>query len=367
MSGSSVRRLLAAVWPLVAEARRARALLALTAVGGCHWAIDFEERVYVECEGSEVACEGNGTVACVDGRWSEPIACAGGASCSDGQCVDGCAGGVCVPAPPEGWEGPFVLYEGPNGMSAPACDPGYPTIIGDFFGELDGGSASCDCSCGPARGIVCSALLPVCYNASCFDPCSAGLNDPTQSLSPFAGCSVTTPYENAVHLGEPLPTNMGSCQPTDAESIPTPAFATAARVCGGAASTSDGCAASALCVPEAGADFARTCVAHSGDLLCLDPFYAVKHLLASGFEDSRSCSPCGCDTPESTCGGTVHFSSDDCNILIDQLPVGACVANPGGGLSINYAVSPSGTCASNGGELIGSVTEQGPITLCCDG
>ncbi len=272
-----------------------------------------------------------------------------------------------MPEPPVGWQGPLVLYEGPNGVPAPACAANHPTQIGDFFGGLDGGTATCGCSCGAATGIVCSASSSACYNSSCLAVCNSALGHTTQSLSPTAGCSQTAAGGSAIHVGNPAPTNMGSCQPQTNNSIPTPTFADAARVCGGAATTTVGCGANELCTPEGGADFARMCIAQSGDLTCLDPFYSVKHLLAAGFTDGRSCSTCGCNPAVSTCGGAIDFSSNSCSILVDAINAGACAASPGAGLFINYNPSPSGTCGATGGMLSGSVTEQGPLTLCCDG
>jgi len=72
------------------RARQSRILFALLAVGGCHSVVGFEDRTFVECAVSVPACEGNGIVTCDGGRWSEPVACEGGATCLEGACLDTC-------------------------------------------------------------------------------------------------------------------------------------------------------------------------------------------------------------------------------------------------------------------------------------
>ncbi len=289
----------------------------------------------------------------------------GGAGAAPPSCG---VGKVCVPQPHVGWQGPLVLYEGPNGTPAPACEAGYPTALGgELLTGLEAGTAVCDCSCGNATNIQCTAANLACYSSDCNAVCLSALGDPTQSLAPGAGCSQTSLAGATVRFGDPQPTNMGSCASASDHVIPEASFATAARVCGGAETSLDGCAENELCSPEASASFALHCVAQSGDATCLDPFYSVKHLLATGVTDTRECSQCGCGPAVSTCDGEVQLSTNSCTILVDSIPAGSCAASPGPGRFINYVPSPSGTCQATGGALSGAATEDGPLTLCCNG
>ena len=53
--------------------------------------------------------------------------------------------------------GPVALFEVGPAEPLPACNlTGWPTALGDYFGELDEGTAVCDCDCAPAEGIGCS-------------------------------------------------------------------------------------------------------------------------------------------------------------------------------------------------------------------
>src|SRR5271154_893965 len=64
----------------------------------------------------------------------------------------------CVPDPPVGWMGPLTLYEGPQGVSVPACSDGYqaaPAYTGNGgFNQAVGAPKCTACSCSPG-GATC--------------------------------------------------------------------------------------------------------------------------------------------------------------------------------------------------------------------
>src|SRR5688572_26880421 len=81
----------------------------------------------------------------------EGTGASGGAGGSGGALLFTCDGGFCV-SPPIGWEGPVVLTT-PGGV----CGAGFDVEL--MAGETDhvGPPVTCDCTCGPAMGSVCTS------------------------------------------------------------------------------------------------------------------------------------------------------------------------------------------------------------------
>src|SRR5438105_3732332 len=85
-----------------------------------------------------------------------------------------CMGGACVPTAPNGWSGPFELYEGMG--PAPACGNAFvanPVYSGqNGFGAAP---ANCSCACGAPTGITCSDVMLTAYNTNACNtnPCAS--------------------------------------------------------------------------------------------------------------------------------------------------------------------------------------------------
>jgi hypothetical protein len=127
------------------------------------------------------------------------------------------------------------------------------------------------------------------------------------------------------------------------------------------------------------ADGFLQCLQQSGVLEC-PPEWPEQHIFYDNgtFEDTRSCSPCGCDKPvgstctteisvysNSTCSGTpllVHYPISSAQWECDNLPVpGAAL----GSKKATPAVYTPGTCEPIGGEPVGDVVPVNPRTYCC--
>ena len=285
----------------------------------------------------------------------------GGADTTDGSSC----GGVCVSEVPETWQGPVVVWEDSIEASIPGCVGAYGTKAGDFFSGIDPGTADCSCTCSEAQGIECTTPVQLCYNsggAQCYSLCV----DPPK-ISPGACTNVTTSSSN-VSVGNPAPTKLGTCTPSENHTLDTPKWETAVRTCGGATTDPVGCDQGEVCAPTVVAPFERLCIVSAGDVECPPGSFTEKSVVFDDFQDNRSCSECSCGTAESQCNGVVDFVNStgggSCNILVASVSAGGCGSHGSAPQAI-YSPNPEGTCPPQGGELSGEVTPTGAATLCC--
>jgi len=294
----------------------------------------------------------------------------GGGAGGDGPVCD--IGSLCVPDPPAGWTGPVALFEGPLAGSLPPCNlTPYGTQLGDYFAELDAGDVVCECSCDGATGIVCSGDATLCYKGSQGD-CIQVCTGTTQSLADGECAATATQGASYVSVRSPIPSDMGACEESFDEDIPTPVWGLEARVCNGSATTPAGCDVGQQCVPLPGDSLDTLCIVRPGEETCPDEVWTVPHVRHATFEDSRECSGCACGTATSMCGGRADFissCSDPLPLLYVDIAAGQC--DPyrinGNPPSVQYGVQPSGSCdpEPGSGEQSGAVTVDGTITLCC--
>jgi len=269
----------------------------------------------------------------------------------------------CVPDTPVGWAGPLGYFSGPSNNAPPACLGDYPNDGGVFNQGFQPGAASCDCTCNAAQGVQCTASATACYANSCIGICNT-----TDLVLPPAQCtSVGFNTEQVAHVSNPAPTNAGSCSANTNNNLPTPSWMTVAKSCDGAVTTTDGCGAGEICAPQVFAPLQQACIAQAGDQACPGAFYSEKHVVFTGFSDTRSCSACGCGAANSSCGGVVNFTSTSCMILLDVVNAGSCGDKNGGNTVTGaiYSPTPSGTCSPTGGTLAGFASATSPVTFCC--
>jgi hypothetical protein len=154
-----------------------------------------------------------------------------------------------------------------------------------------------------------------------------------------------------------------------------PYFLTEARVCH--RHNYDGCADEGdSCVPFAPAGF-RQCLYRIklDDHACPED-YPYKEVYSTGSHDNRDCGACTCDPPVgSVCEGCIATYSDAtcsvmraCHYVSSAGPNCVGIQPPGAALlskqALNVTYTP-GTCEAGGGETIGSVDLDDPLTFCC--
>lgn len=308
------------------------------------------------------------------------------ATISDGG-TSSCSGS-CVPVPPfGGWEGPGLLWLGPEG-TAPACPAQAPVVAYQGHDGLTVPSASCGtCSCSAPSG---SCAPPLSLTASS-KPCSDSSGMPTSFDGPAAWdgtCTAhdcITPDPFCAHpmsvqslTAAPLVMTEQGCTPSIvvAQDSSAPTWTTAALACRGMATTGFGCSdPGQTCVPAAvPPDFAM-CIYHEADVSCPDS-YPLKHLVYAGFDDQRACSPCACSAPVgSACTAALSvFKDGACSVPLLSVPVSSSASAcfdlvpaglPLGSKTLTALAYQAGNCVPTGGEPSGTVEASGPSTFCC--
>jgi hypothetical protein len=119
------------------------------------------------------------------------------------------------------------------------------------------------------------------------------------------------------------------------------------------------------------------CIWRTGDVECPGGSeYSVRTVTYQGFTDTRSCSSCSCGDPVGYCEdpsvrilSTQLFThqaeldtENDCNIVY-----GTQLGNYDVSALLFDAGDPVASCTPSGGDPTGTVTVNGPTTLCCTG
>ncbi len=295
----------------------------------------------------------------------------------------GSCAGDCVPLPPfDGWEGPGLLRLGPDDGTALACPDRAPVIA--YQGHADPvtpdiscGACTCSASsgtCGPPPNLTASSA-----------PCPGGLGSPSAFDGPSGWdgtCTAHDPIDASAMVrsltAAPLAIVEAGCAPSIVPPAQDPSqlsWKTAALACRETTSPGITCHDPALtCAPAATPDF-RMCIFHEGVEPC-PPSYPQQHLVYSGFDDQRSCSPCACGAPAgSSCTATLGvFKDSACGVgllddplssdspsCFDLAPAGQTL----GSKSITKLAYQPGTCTPSGGQPMGSASPSGVSTFCC--
>ncbi|MDC3956695.1 hypothetical protein [Polyangium jinanense] len=129
-----------------------------------------------------------------------------------------------------------------------------------------------------------------------------------------------------------------------------------------------------VCGP-AGDDYS-SCIFREGEHLCPEGWTGERHVLYGVVKDERECSACTCEAPT---GGMCEvlisaWSSQGCSQVAIARPISAGMVAPcddfmpGTQLSgktaelLNYT---KGTCTPSGGQVVGELTLDKPVTVCC--
>ncbi|WP_437761938.1 hypothetical protein WMF27_02040 [Sorangium sp. So ce281] len=296
----------------------------------------------------------------------------GGERCTNGEDDDGdgavdcadddCGGFACV-AVPEGWQGPGLLYQGPEAADV-ACPEGFPERV-DVGGRdpVDTPATCSPCACG-APTVACETPAVTVYTRG-----ACGGADVTLPVQTEDCINIGGDFQAGSYSGEAPGVDSATCAPAGGEAtLPPPRFGIEGLVCA-AASDAGGCEADEACAPrEIDAPFEQgACVWRDGERSCPEGF-GERHVFASSMVDDRGCTRCTCDTGGVRCAATLTlFEQSRCRGPGETVPFnGACVDDPPPAASVSIEVTGSGSCQPRGGAPSGEVEEgDDRITVCC--
>jgi hypothetical protein len=290
--------------------------------------------------------------------------------------------GECVPLPPLGFDGPALLWIGPE-AAAPECPARAPKEVYVGHAGLEASyyeCPSCECkqpTCEFPAGVTAS------NTAMCQGPGFTPLDAP-------AGWGGTCTAAAAVITSDDLrsvsiePVTERPCEPVppdvahDAGPI---GWGTLARACRGEAITTVCNDPGMTCLPSAEPPPPgfRQCIMYlrDGETQC-PADYPERFDFYSSLEDTRNCTPCECtQTAPSQCIARVTaFQDETCTaaaelfstLIAPGMP--ACntfqIPSPElASMSAAWVTYEPGTCKASGGEPVGEVVPIDPRIFCC--
>lgn len=309
---------------------------------------------------------------------------------TDATIIDGgtsSCSGSCVPIPPfDDWQGPGLLWLGPEG-TAPACPAGAPVVAYQGHDGLNTPPAACGtCSCSASAGGCAPPLSFFTSSKPCGD--ASGMTTPFDGPPAWDGsCTANdciSPDPSCVHpmsvqslTSAPLVLSEQGCTPSSAvaQDSTAPSWTTAVLACRGTPTSGLLCSAGQMCVQAAAPPDFALCIYQKSDASCPDS-YPEKHLVYAGFDDQRSCSDCACGAPlGSSCKATLSVFQDGiCSLPFSTATVGssarACfdlvpADPPLGSKTVTALIYEPGSCSPSGGAALGKIEATGPSTFCC--
>jgi len=307
--------------------------------------------------------------------------------CGNGQpgytCDDPCGEcrGQCIPLPPLDFEGPMIVYIGPE-QDAPECPAHAPVNAYEGFGDLRDETyycPPCECSepaCVLPEGVMASDLS-VCPN----DPPGATLT-PLSAPASWDGSCTSPGIVQGSQLGSVTieAVTVRPCEPI-IEVVPDWNFdsvwKTFARACKGQVDNGRCANPGLVCMPtaEPPPPGFRQCIAYikDADPECPDT-YPEKFTFYTGANDTRDCTECDCQQQgQPNCTAWVSlYQGTDCSSAIYSSMVddqSICSDVPGGiqlrSMDASWLVNEPGTCTPSGGVPVGEVVPEGPKVFCC--
>jgi hypothetical protein len=293
-------------------------------------------------------CIDGGPEICDDGVDND---CNGATDCQDTACVT--RGWACVPPLPGGWV--FSALSTTLGCVAGHASQSYVSATGD--------TPTCSCACTVGQPPVCGGAT-IGIQTGTDSSCSAG----SQGYS-TSGCNVLG-ASPAFISGGPVSASGGTCSTQSMDSIP-PVVVESWYACESNGPFGKGCSTAGDVCAWIGAG--SKCVAAAGVQGCPVGYAASSHALGSGYDDTRACTPAcgGCgSTPTASCAdATITFySGSSCNG--GAIPVtldGTCTSTVESALSYRYTATVQSPACGNPTTqtATGSVTLNGPVTVCC--
>lgn len=288
---------------------------------------------------------------------------------SSGEPPLGCTdlGMECVPAPPEGFEGPFAWLEHELVGARPSCPAPFDQPLVEAFSNVSAPAASCMCGCGPFTGANCDAEATLeRYGAAA---CGGGVLatevlDPTPAcnLLPGGGWSGGSLFFDAPAMAG------GGCTPQPDVELDPAVFLTRHLACAGTFADM-GCGLGELCAPAPEDPLApRWCVWQAGDVACPEGPYGERSVLYQDIDDGRGCEPCTCSPPTGPCMDALAVFSPnlDCSMPPGGIAADTCVPTAGLVRSVIYNPgTPAGSCTAAVVMPIGDAAGTDPVTFCC--
>lgn len=333
-----------------------------------------------------------GTEDCTDGVDNDGN---GKVDCADPGCT---AGYSCHNPVPAGWTGHYALADG-TFAALPGNCPGstYPNPFYTGYRSPNAAAPQCSaCSCGAPQGQTCDIAELHLTGVTCAEEMSGqphcqkpiplvtdgachAINIPggQKTCGPPDLATMTCPAGTqacnvSVYLDDPV-ANGGACAPSVQAPTITPfTWSNAARACL-PTTEGKGCANDFACLPNTAAPFGAVCISKLGDNACpAGSGYGTKKVF---FDldpvDTRACTDCSCGNPTGlSCTTSITTYSDtacgSANATTAASGCNAYVNNPAVGSYKSVSTQfTQGTCASSGGQAMGSVVPQNPVTFCC--
>jgi hypothetical protein len=276
---------------------------------------------------------------------------------------------------PNGWDGPFQVYESTNTAALPTCPTGTSTAFQGGTNLMMPTTACPACTCGNPSGGTCTATATISNGQGCDSTgaCAIGTLTTTCSVldaGPAGPCSAAMGSTADLEIGVTAMVTGASCEPS-ASSPPTlPTWGQNVLACSpeGAAAPCDG----GICGPSPTTGY-KVCISQTAALSCPSPY--TNPMTIYTYTDTRMCSNCSCETPQGECSqGKVTFSPN--SGCMGDGGVGTyapmdCTAEYLPGSPQYYAVltaAPQPTlqpCMPSPRTVSGSVTLSAPTLLCC--
>jgi hypothetical protein len=256
--------------------------------------------------------------------------------------------------------------------SSPICSAtGYERQTLSLFGALDEGGASCDCDCSEPSNMNCPSTVDIRRKAANQPPYTCAF--PTVAapyLSVASGSCTPTLLDGYSYGVFARDFTSGSCTPQPTTDIEPARWTRRIIACETNDREPAGCDSGEHCVPELVTPLETWCVYRAGIHDCPTGAYSQQTIYYEDFDDGRSCSACTCGTPTGSCEGYVDFmTGTGCGTArVERVELGACFELNNGPAGVKATPGPviaAGECPRSGGELQGSVTLQGGVTVCC--
>ncbi|HSN98295.1 MAG TPA: hypothetical protein VLS89_08350 [Candidatus Nanopelagicales bacterium] len=306
-----------------------------------------------------------------------PEDCADELKCPGTNCP-----GACVPLPPLGFDGPALLWFGPEAQ-APECPARAPVKVYEGYGDLQASHECPPCACSQPTCQL-PAGVTASDTASCQGPGFTAFDAPAA----WSGACLTAPSvigSSDLRSVTLEPVTERPCEPVP-QPVPTDlgpfSWSVIARACRGEAIDTVCGDPGLTCLPSAEPPPPgfRQCIMHlvpdDGSGVQCPADYPDLHVFYASVEDERACTECTCtQTAPPQC--EVLFSTyqdQTCGQVLLSTVVAtnptACwdIASPTatlGSMAATWTMNEPGSCEPSGGASIGEVKPKGPRTFCC--
>jgi hypothetical protein len=298
---------------------------------------------------------------------------------------------VCVPRPPEGFQGPVAIFEGRGSPppAPPACIARYvPTYDGAHEPNAPPGACTCQCTPPAAAGLTCSEPIANLFkDAACKDPCGTPNQVvPTMNAAATSGCgdwnengcsgTVYASFTAAQIKG-------GACTPSVTGTPSPPAWSANVRLCSPAADVTAACTGGKIptAVTVLPYEPGNYCILSRTVALCPSAYPAKRtYFDPDKFDDTRTCNSCSCGAVKGTCGGYVKTADTASSCMGGERDTPAlpatCFQAGGNNGAFGYGGGLPGaptaptpptnvSCDPSGGGPKGTFTPSAPLTVCC--